>query len=135
MRRADVDASRVGLIGAASAPESPCRSRAKRPVKAIVLVSPYDSIAEVAAATYRWLPVRWLVRHRFDSDGARGRDQGPRADRDGHGRHPHPTGALERLAQLWGGPVQTLELEGLGHNDIGGPQYDAAVRGFLDRHL
>ncbi|AOW14779.1 hypothetical protein LPB72_20290 [Hydrogenophaga crassostreae] len=33
----------------------------------LILVTPYDSIAEVAAAHFPWLPVRWLLKDRFDS--------------------------------------------------------------------
>lgn len=40
---------------------------AERPVRALVLDAPYTSVADLAAATYRWLPARRLLRHRFDS--------------------------------------------------------------------
>jgi hypothetical protein len=33
-------------------------------------VTPFDSIAAVAAARYPWAPVRWLLRHPFRSDEA-----------------------------------------------------------------
>ena len=38
-----------------------------RPVERLILVTPYDSIARVAADHYGWAPVRWLIRDRFDS--------------------------------------------------------------------
>jgi pimeloyl-ACP methyl ester carboxylesterase len=38
-----------------------------RPVERIILVSPYDSIARVAADHYRWAPVRWLIKDSYDS--------------------------------------------------------------------
>jgi hypothetical protein len=38
-----------------------------REVERVVLVTPFDSIAKVAAARYSWAPVRWLIRDAFDS--------------------------------------------------------------------
>lgn len=40
---------------------------ARRPVERLVLVTPFDSIANVAADHFRWLPVRSLIRDRYDS--------------------------------------------------------------------
>lgn len=38
-----------------------------RPVERLVLVTPYDSLADVAAHNYPYLPVRWLLRDKFES--------------------------------------------------------------------
>lgn len=40
---------------------------ATRPVRKLILVTPYDSIAKVAADHYGWAPVRWLIRDSYDS--------------------------------------------------------------------
>ncbi len=40
---------------------------ARRPVERLILVTPFDSVANVAADHFPWLPVRLLVRDRFDS--------------------------------------------------------------------
>ena len=40
---------------------------ARRPVERLVLVTPFDSIADVAADHFPWLPVRLLMRDRYDS--------------------------------------------------------------------
>ena len=39
---------------------------AHRPLDGLILVTPFDSLAEVAAGHYRWLPVRLLFRHRME---------------------------------------------------------------------
>jgi pimeloyl-ACP methyl ester carboxylesterase len=39
----------------------------KRPVARLVLVTPYDSLEDVAVRHYPYLPVRWLLRDRFES--------------------------------------------------------------------
>ncbi len=39
---------------------------AKRKLSGAVLVTPLDSLKELAATHYPWLPVRWLLRHRLE---------------------------------------------------------------------
>ena len=39
----------------------------QRPVARLVLVTPYDSIAEIAARQFPVFPVRWLLRDKFES--------------------------------------------------------------------
>ncbi len=38
-----------------------------RPVERLVLVTPYDSLGDIAAHNYPYLPVRWLLRDKFES--------------------------------------------------------------------
>ena len=40
-----------------------------RPATRLVLVTPFDSLADVGAAHYPMFPARWIVRDRFDSAG------------------------------------------------------------------
>jgi len=40
---------------------------ATRPVDKLILVTPYDSITNVAADHYGWAPVRWLIKDPYDS--------------------------------------------------------------------
>jgi uncharacterized protein len=40
---------------------------ATRPVQKLILVTPYDSVANVAADHYWWAPVRWLIKDHYDS--------------------------------------------------------------------
>jgi pimeloyl-ACP methyl ester carboxylesterase len=39
---------------------------ARRPVDGLILVTPFDSLAAVAAAHYPWVPVRLLLRHNME---------------------------------------------------------------------
>lgn len=38
-----------------------------RPVKRLILVTPYNSIEELAVRQFPWLPVRWLLRDKYES--------------------------------------------------------------------
>ncbi|WP_265519592.1 alpha/beta hydrolase [Nitratireductor luteus] len=60
--KADVVA--IGLsLGAAVAVDL----AATRPLQGIVMVTPFDSLKELAAHHYPWLPVRLLLRHRMET--------------------------------------------------------------------
>ena len=39
----------------------------QRPVARLILITPFDSLADVAAGQYPFLPVRWLMRDKFES--------------------------------------------------------------------
>jgi len=99
----------------------------------LVLVSPQDSIAEVAARLYPFLPVRRLIKDPWDSAA---RARGIRrpalmlvAERD----RVIPPERSETLARVWPGPVELRVLTGVGHNDIHHhPEYWPAVGGFID---
>jgi pimeloyl-ACP methyl ester carboxylesterase len=39
----------------------------QRPVVRLVLITPYDSLADAAAQQYPYLPVRWLLRDKYES--------------------------------------------------------------------
>jgi pimeloyl-ACP methyl ester carboxylesterase len=58
---------RITLIGRSLGTAVAVRLAAEQAIERLVLVTPYDSIAAVAAGHYPWLPARWLVRDRFDA--------------------------------------------------------------------
>ena len=43
------------------------RLASQRPVNRLVLVTPYDSIEDIAASQFPFFPIRWLLRDKFDS--------------------------------------------------------------------
>lgn len=53
-------------LGAGVAAAASARLR-HREITALLLVTPWDTLAEVATHHYPWLPVRWLLRDRYDS--------------------------------------------------------------------
>jgi uncharacterized protein len=61
-RHAEIDA-----IGRSLGSGVAVQLAAQRPVARLVLVTPYDSIARVAADAFPWLPVDWLLQDRYES--------------------------------------------------------------------
>jgi len=57
----------VVLVGRSLGSGAAVQVAGARPAAGLVLVTPYDSLADVGAAHYPLFPVRWLARDRFDS--------------------------------------------------------------------
>jgi len=105
----------------------------KRRVGALILVTPFDSLTNVAKGIYPFLPVEKLLRHRFDSLALAPGMETPMlaviAGRD----EIIPNQNSHNLVNAWAGPVETLVVKGAGHNDIS--LFDAYYQGinrFLD---
>jgi uncharacterized protein len=107
---------------------------AERPVAGVVLVSPFDSLVDVAQRHYPFLPVSWLLRHRFDSVARAPRIKAPLlclvAQRD----EVIPAVHSRRLYEAWGGPKRWVDLAGAGHNSTDGVSaFWPAVRSFVEK--
>jgi len=107
---------------------------ASRPVKAAILITPYDSILSVASHHYSAFPVRALLRHPFPSKELAAKATAPAlmiaAERD----DVIPPVHTERLAKAWAGPVETHLLSGMAHNNIEqSAGYYSLINAFLHR--
>ena len=105
---------------------------AERPLAGVILVTPFDSLVAVGERHYRLLPVRWLLRHRFDSAARAPGIRTPAlfliAERDTIVPPEHG----ERLHALWDGPKRIIHLAGADHNGTdAAPGFWSAVREFL----
>lgn len=88
---------------------------AERPVRALVLDAPYTSVADLAAAMYRWLPARRLLRHHFDSISRLPTVQAPILVLHGDADDTIPPEHGRRVAAAAGGPAEFVLLPGAGH--------------------
>jgi len=104
----------------------------ERDVDRVILLAPYDRLANVAAGHYPLFPVRLLMRNDIDSASrATGIDvpvlivhgEEDQIIRAAHGR---------ALAERWAGPVELRVLPGVGHNDLSTrPETHSAIDDFL----
>jgi fermentation-respiration switch protein FrsA (DUF1100 family) len=106
---------------------------ASRHIERLVLVTPFDSLANVAADRVPWLPARWMLRDRYDSVDRIGQIHAPIlvlvAERDGVILRSR-SDAL--IAAITASQTQTELIRGAGHNDIDQfPAYRDSLRRFL----
>ena len=135
-KRADLDGARICVHGRSLGSAVAVRLAAARPVRCVVLTSPFESLVAVGRSHYPWMPVAWLLRHRFESATHASRLKVPALVVYGGADTIIAPEHSERLASAWGGPVERVRLEGFGHNDIDlNPRYAQAIAAFLDRHL
>jgi pimeloyl-ACP methyl ester carboxylesterase len=132
-RRPDVDAARIVLVGRSLGTGVATYVAARRPVRAVVLVSPYDSMVALAGYHYPFLPVSWLLRHRFDSieraPGIKAPLLAIAAERD----EIIPSASSRRLYDAWGGPKRWVVIPEANHNDLGPPRsFWEPIWAFLD---
>src|SRR5690606_21736076 len=104
---------------------------ARRPVDRLVLVAPFDSLANVAQSHYPWLPVRWLMRERYPAgDELRGYRRPVLVVRAGRDEviPAANTDALLRVLPRAG----VVSIEAAGHNDVHAfPAYGEALVAFV----
>jgi len=107
---------------------------AARPVAGVVLVTPYDSIANVGAGRYPWLPVHWLIKDPYDSAARIGKVKAPVlvlvAENDDSILRPR-SDAL--IAAAPAGLTHVVVIPSAGHNDIETfPPYWPALKAFIE---
>ncbi len=131
-----IDSSRIALHGRSVGSGVAVQLAAQRPVRCVVLTTPFDSALAIAKAAYPWLPVALLMRHPFDSAAHANAIRVPALFLVGEADTIIPPAHARRLKARWGGPVEEVSFAGFGHNDISlHPGYASALRGFLDRNL
>jgi fermentation-respiration switch protein FrsA (DUF1100 family) len=117
-RRPDVDASRIVLLGESLGTGVAVALAAEVQPMAVVLRSPFTSIADVAARHYWFLPVRQLLWDRYDSLSRIGALTCPVAivagDRDG----VVPFGSSQQLHDAVHSRKIFLTVHGADHNDF-----------------
>ncbi|MBI1914441.1 MAG: alpha/beta hydrolase [Planctomycetes bacterium] len=105
----------------------------RRPYRALVVVSAFTSIPDMAAQLYPWLPTRRFIRNRFESLDKIGRTQGRVFLAHGTADRFIPYSMGERLFAAAPEPKAFLPLVGHDHNDGAGPEFYAEVVRFLAR--
>ncbi len=125
-------AGRVAVMGRSLGSGVAVFVAAKRPVAGVILVSPYDSVESVARSIYPFLPIRLMLKHRFDSLSRAPDIKAPLlclvASADRVIARPHS----ERLYAAWGGPRRWREIRPADHDSLAGdPDYWREIGEFL----
>jgi uncharacterized protein len=115
---AQYDAARIVVWGFSLGTGVAVALAAERPVGKLILEAPYTSTADVAAAQFRIVPVRWLMKDQFHSDERIARVTAPLLIMHG-GRDPAISISFgERLFALARGPKQFVRFPQGGHDDL-----------------
>ena len=130
--REDVDPNRIVVFGRSLGSGVAVRLAAARPVRGVVLVSPFDSLRSMARNHYPFLPTSFLLRHPFDSLARAPSIEAPLLVLAGDRDRIVPSAHSRRLLDAWRGPKRWALLPGADHNGIHvHPGYWPAIREFL----
>ena len=134
-QRRDVDATRILAMGRSLGSGVAVYLAAQRQLAGVILVSPYDSVRSLAQSIYPWLPVRFLLKHPFDSLSRAGGLAAPLLCVVAGDDSVIPQAHSRRLFDAWGGrDKRWIEVRGAGHDDVSGePRYWEEIALFLGR--
>lgn len=99
-----VDPARIGVVGRSLGSGVAVQIAVHRPVAALALITPYDSILAIAKRKFRSVPVSLLLKHRFESVKYAERVSAPvlvlRAESDDVVPHLHTDLLVSKLARV-----------------------------------
>jgi fermentation-respiration switch protein FrsA (DUF1100 family) len=133
--RPDVDRSRVVYFGESLGAAVAVDLAVDEPPAALILRSPFSSLAAVGARHYPFLPVRWLLRDRYASIDRIGQLRSPLLVIAGDADHIVPLDDTEELFDASPEPKDFVVIEGADHNSeplAAGPELVRAVVELLE---
>ncbi len=101
--------------------------------RGLILENTFTSIPDVAAYHFPWLPVRLLMRTRFDSINKIGTYHGPLLQMHGDADQIVPYALGKRLFEQANEPKRLVTVDGGDHNDPPSAASLAAIDAFLDQ--
>ena len=110
------------------------RAATKHHFSAVILEAPYTSIADVAQRQYWFLPVRWLVRDRYDTLGIINRVTSPVVVMHGEQDEIIHVSFGKRVFEAAPEPKIAWFFEGAGHNNLTEFGSDARLLDYLERN-
>ena len=130
--RPDVDPARIIAFGRSLGSGVATYLAANRPVCGAILVTPYDSVTAVAQSKYPLMPIRWILKHPFDSQSRAPGIKVPALILAAADDTLIPPVHAERLHASWGGPKRIVTLRGVDHDTVDShADYWPQIRGHL----
>ncbi|TVR81801.1 MAG: alpha/beta hydrolase [Rhodospirillales bacterium] len=110
------------------------QARADTPVAAVVLEAPMSSVTDVAAHHYPFLPVRWLLKDRFETVPLVAEIAAPLFVAHGTADRVVPIRFGRKIFEAAREPREAFWVEGGGHENLSALGLHDRVLDFLDRH-
>jgi len=132
-KRDDIDPGNIVAMGRSLGSGVAVYLASRRPLKAVMLTTPYDSIREVAQERFPFVPIKRLLKHPFDSLALASTIKTPMiaflATRD---RTVRPERS-KRLIEGWAGTTDVIRIQDASHgNIVDHDEYWTGIRDYLD---
>jgi uncharacterized protein len=136
LTRSDIDPSKILFGGFSMGGAVAIDLASRRPSKGVIVSCTFTSLTEMAGRQYPFIPVKWLLRHRFRSLEKIGKITAPILIADGELDTLVPAAMSDRLASAAGGKVTRIAMKAAGHDDlVRMAQSDPEISDALDRFL
>lgn len=131
--RVRAEHSEIAVMGRSLGTGVAVRLCSQRPASRLILITPYDSLQEIAADQFPFVPVKWLLRDKYDSGKYAPGITMPTAIVAAESDEVIPRASTEKLFARFGKGVATLKvIPGTGHNTISDSlDYLAAIQAAL----
>ncbi|MBI3376733.1 MAG: alpha/beta fold hydrolase [Betaproteobacteria bacterium] len=130
--RADVDATRIVVLGRSLGSAVAAQLAAERPVRSLILTTPLDSLASIGNRRFPFLPVVVIAGGHYDIAALAPRIFRPALFVIAEEDDVTPPEHGERLAGLWAGEKKIVRIPGAGHRMVEWrAEYWAAVNAWL----
>lgn len=133
--RAGTDPDRIAYFGESLGSGVAVQLAVEDPPSALILRSPFSSLADIGAVHYPVLPISLLLRDRFENTDKIDRVDAPILVIAGSVDRIVPTRLSRELYEAAEEPKELVIIEGAGHNDaalLGGEEMIASVALFLE---
>lgn len=135
-QRREVDSSRIFLMGRSLGSGVATAVAKSRPVRGLILVTPFDSLLRVAQDRFPFLPISLLLKHPFNNASLVKTMQTPLLAILAESDEVIPVKYGLDLVKAYAGPKSLALLPGATHNDVQiYPQYWESIRNFINENL
>ncbi|RKZ44849.1 MAG: hypothetical protein DRR16_17995 [Candidatus Parabeggiatoa sp. nov. 3] len=133
-QRADIDNKNIVAFGRSLGTGVAVHLASQRPLKGVILVTPYDSIRSIVQEIYPYVPVSLLLKHHFDALALAPSIKVPMlavmSQHDQVINHQHSIALIE----AWGGVTHQTTMQNTDHNNVEiGEGYWDSISAFLNR--
>jgi uncharacterized protein len=132
IQRQDVDTQHIVAMGRSLGTGVAVHLAAHRPITGVILVTPYDSITQVAQRHFPFVPVALLLKHPFNSQTLAPSITKPMLALVGPQDTLIPPAHAYRLVEKWAGASEIKLIENTNHDNISDTEiYWETIRHFL----
>ena len=131
-KRAGIEKKDVVLMGRSLGGGIALHLAAENGARGVILQNTFTSLHDAAASHYPWVPVRLLMKNRYDSLSRISRYSGPLFISHGTADRIVPFAHGQKLFAAATGPKEFFEIAGGDHNDSEPEHYLPALHKFLD---
>ncbi len=132
VEKADIKTEQIIVVGRSLGSGTATYVASKRKLKSVVLITPFDSLTNVAQRHYPFMPIRLLLKHPFDSASLANDIKTPMlmliADKDTIITNDHSN----QLLAKWGGKHTQVMITNADHNNLSNSKlYWEAIKTFI----